>query len=258
MLFHFVSKPKKPVISKTMTTHVTNNLNSRNNEYDLLIVDDDSEVRELLTEYFSLKGYKVLSASHGIEYKDVYSKNIVRLVIMDIEMPGQNGIELLKWTKQNDNSPPVLMLSARDQLQDKISGLELGAEDYIVKPFEPRELLARVKVILRREKGDTAEEVYFSGFTFNLTDRILTYEKQVIKLTTGEEELLAIFCTNPNKILSREFITKKIKGYEHLPFDRTIDIRITRLRKKLELNPSSSNILKTVRSKGYQLITANK
>lgn len=226
-----------------------------NNSFDLIIVDDDSDVRALLNEYFTLQGYSVITASHGVHYKKLYQDNHFRLVIMDIEMPGESGFELLKWTRSQNNPPPVLMLSARSNLNDKVLGLDIGAEDYIVKPFEPRELLARVTVILRRESKNIIRQVQFGDFTFCLSSQSLTLQDKTIKITTSEAELLTIFCQHPSKVLTREFITQQIKGYQHDPFDRTIDIRITRLRKKIEQDPSNPRFLKTVRAKGYQLIT---
>jgi DNA-binding response OmpR family regulator len=224
------------------------------NRYDLLVVDDDSDVRELLTEFFRQKGYSVIAASHGAEYKKLYRDNLLRLVIMDIEMPGESGIELLRWTQQQPNSIPMLLLSANNRVEIKIKGLSIGADDYLVKPFEPRELLARVEVILRREPQQATHCIAFSGYQYFLSTKLLMRDAHVVKLTTAEEELLAILCEQPNKVLSREYITQRIKGYDHDPFDRTIDIRVTRLRKKLQITDSSVSGLKTIRGKGYQLL----
>ena len=227
------------------------NLLTNKSEYDIIVVDDDSDVRNLLVEYLTQQGYRVLSANNGLSYKPLFQQHITRLVILDVVMPGECGLTLLAWTKKQRQSPPVLMLSAKGSLDDKVSGLSIGADDYLVKPFEPRELLARVEVILRRDNKQQVNDFYFAGYHYQLKEQVLTHQETTIKLTTGEHQLLNLFCLHQGKILTRDVITKEIKGYDHDPFDRTIDIRITRLRKKLALSSETNDIIRTVRGQGY-------
>jgi len=220
---------------------------------DIIVVDDDCDLRELLVEYLTQNQYSVLSADGGRQYRQLYQRYRVKLIIMDVVMPGESGLELLAWTKKQDNPPAILMLSAKNSVDDKVSGLEIGAEDYLVKPFEPRELLARIEVIFRRNKQNQATEIKFGEFCYYLKQQQLRKKQNIIPLTTGENQLLQLFCHYQGDILSRDFLTGEIKGYQHDPFDRTIDIRITRLRKKLETDPSHPILIKTIRGKGYQL-----
>jgi len=223
------------------------------NHIDILVVDDDSEIRELLVEYLTQQGYGVLPADCGKSYKLLLSKHQAKLVIMDVMMPGESGLELLAWTNKQPNPPPVLMLSAKGSLDDKVSGLEIGAEDYIVEPFEPMELLARIIVILRRQSTAQLNKVYFGEYTYFRQQQKLLKDNSEVKITTGEQQLLQLFTLYQGKVLSREFLTEQIKGYGHAPFDRTIDIRITRLRKKIDLDPQSPSLITTVRAQGYRL-----
>lgn len=224
-----------------------------NKPFNILVVDDDSDIRELLVEFLTQQKYRVLSADCGKNYKPLLGKYNVKLVIMDIMMPGENGLTLLAWTKKQSNPPPVLMLTAKGSLDDKVTGLTIGAEDYLVKPFEPRELLARIEVILRRQSNILSNEVYFGNFTYYRKEQRLLKKELEIKITTGEHQLLQLFCQFQGEILSREFLTEQIKGYGHDPFDRTIDIRITRLRKKIDVIANSPSLITTVRAQGYRL-----
>lgn len=221
--------------------------------FDIIIVDDDSEIRSLLVEYLSQQGYHVLSADCGKTYKPLLIKHKVKLVIMDVMMPGENGLSLLAWTNRQQNPPPVLMLTAKGSLNDKVTGLTNGAEDYLVKPFEPRELLARIAVILRRQSNDQINQVYFGKYTYYLQQQRLLRDNKEIKITTGEHQLLQLFSQHQGKVLSREFLTEQIKGYDHDPFDRTIDIRITRLRKKIDTDSGLPSLITTIRAQGYRL-----
>jgi len=227
---------------------------SKSSLFDILVVDDDGDLRELLKEFLEQKGLSVSTAANGKELKNQYISSKFRLIIMDIQMPGETGITLLKWLQKQTLPPPVLMLTANSTLDNKIEGLTLGAEDYMIKPFEPLELLTRIQVIFRREAPESKTSLLFSEFEFFFADLSLTFKGAPINLTSGEQELVELFCRHPNTILNRDFITQHIKGYEFDPFDRTIDIRITRLRKKLQSQTKQLPPLKTVRGKGYQLI----
>jgi len=225
----------------------------------LLVVDDDEKLLDLVIKYLSKEGFQVDGVLDGKAMDAHLAKQKPDLVILDLMLPGEDGLSIARRLRSG-SAVPILMLSARGEDIDRIIGLEVGADDYLAKPFNPRELSARVKAILRRtgEKeqaagGDAAQaEVYrFGSFQLNLTTNALTREGEAINLTSGEFSLLEAFVKNPNRVLSRDHLIELIKGYERSPYDRSVDVRVTRLRKKLEQNPEQPQFIRTVWGRGY-------
>ncbi|MBI3186829.1 MAG: response regulator [Gammaproteobacteria bacterium] len=221
----------------------------------LLIVDDDADLRELLQQYLTREGFLADLASDAGEMDALLSTQIYDLMILDLMMPGEGGLSIIRRLN-SQMRPAILILSARGQDIDRILGLEMGADDYIAKPFNPRELLARIKAVLRRHppKLDTqsAHLYSFGPFQINRHTHTISKHGEDIALTESEYNMLIIFIQHPNKLLDRDFLLNKIYGYERNPFDRSIDIRITRLRKKLEDDPGKPRYIRTIWGKGYQ------
>lgn len=223
----------------------------------ILVVDDDPGLRELLQEYLSSQGYQVNAVADGLAMEQHLRQDTADLVILDLMLPGEDGLTLARKLKARGQQP-VIMLSARGEDVDRIVGLEVGADDYLAKPFNPRELLARIRAVLRRgedatPKVDTgAQAIYrFSSFQFNPNSRKLLKNGTEISLTAREFDLLSIFSEHPNRVLSRDFLMDVMKGYERDPFDRSIDVTVTRLRRKIEDNPSQPEYVRTVWGEGY-------
>ncbi|PLY15381.1 MAG: two-component system response regulator OmpR [Sedimenticola sp.] len=222
----------------------------------LLVVDDEPELRALLKRYLKEQGYTVDAVADGAAMERYLKKNSVDLIILDLMMPGDDGLTLARRLRQQGDQA-IIILSARGDEVDKIVGLEVGADDYLAKPFNPRELLARVRAVLRRSRnkahadGSAEQMVRFGPFELNLYSHKLTREKAEIPLTLGEFELLRIFVQNPNNVLSRDRLLDLTKGYERSPFDRSIDVRVNRLRRKIEVDASEPVYLRTIWGAGY-------
>lgn len=226
-------------------------------ESKLLIVDDEKKLRNLLSTYLSKEGFIVTAVGDGIEMDNHLVNHEVDLVILDLMLPGEDGFSIGRRLHQQ-NKLPVIILSARGSETDRIIGLESGADDYLPKPFNPRELLARIRSVLRRNSLETnalstkKTHVYqFDPFCLDINKHELTKEGVMVDLTTGEFNILAMFFQNPNRVLSRDVLLKTTKGYERGPLDRSVDICIGRLRKKIEPDPSNPIYLKTVWGSGY-------
>lgn len=228
----------------------------------ILIVDDEAEVRTLLREYFELEGYRVSEARDGIELRSHLDKHPVTLITLDVNLPGQDGFALAREIRATRNVP-IVMISGKHDPIDRVIGLELGADDYITKPFNLREVLARVRAVLRRYQpedhtpsamtGQRKDERYaFDGFALSIQRRELTDSSgRVIELTTAEFNLLELLVTRPSRVMSRDNIMDHLKGHEWSPFDRSIDTLIARLRKKIEGDTEHPRLIKTVRGVGY-------
>ena len=223
----------------------------------ILVVDDDPGLRELLQQYLSSQGYEVRTVADGLAMEQHMRQQGVDLVILDLMLPGEDGLALARKLKARGQQP-IIMLSARGEDIDRIVGLEVGADDYLAKPFNPRELLARIRAVLRRvdEASAKTEEgtqaVYrFGSFQLNFNSRSLLKDGAEISLTAREFDLLSIFVEHPNRVLNRDFLMNLIKGYERDPFDRSIDVTVTRLRRKIEEDPSSPEYVRTVWGEGY-------
>lgn len=223
----------------------------------LLVVDDDPEILELTEEYLSKQGFNVACVPSGeamLEYLDGAS---VDLIILDLMLPGEHGLNLARALKHKGDIP-IIIVSAQGDDVDRIVGLEVGADDYIAKPFNPRELLARVRAVLRRARrgaepagSQGGGAVSFGPFTLDLASHQLLRNGSQVALTSGEFDLLAILAEHPNKVLHRDRILDLLTGAERSPFDRSIDVRVTRLRSKIEADPSSPVFIKTIWGKGY-------
>jgi two-component system OmpR family response regulator len=227
----------------------------------ILVVDDHEDIRSLLGSYLEQHGYRASVASGGKEMRAILAANTVDLVVLDVMMPDEDGITLLKSLREN-SAIPVIMLTAMSEDADAVLGLEMGADDYVSKPFSPRVLLARVKAVLRREheapqNGDTTKksnsnQLCFANWRLDLKQRQLIAEDGVIvALSTSEFNLLQVFLNHSEQILSRDQILNFTKGRDAHPFDRSIDNLISRLRKKIEVDPSEPTLIKTVWGGGY-------
>lgn len=218
----------------------------------LLVVDDDPELRELITAYLTKQGYHITAVADGVEMDGALLAEDIDLVILDLMLPGEDGLSIAKRLKQ-DTDTPIIIVSAQGEDVDRIVGLEVGADDYIAKPFNPRELLARVRAVMRRAhgKGSDAGAVSFGEYRLDLNAQRLSKGREPVSLTSGELDLLTILVRHPNRVLDRDRILDLLTGAERSPFDRSIDVRITRLRSKIEPNPGSPTYIRTVWGKGY-------
>lgn len=224
----------------------------------ILIVDDDPGLRELLQRYLTDQGYSVASAEDGVAMDRHLAENPVDLIILDLMLPGEDGLTIAG--RLSKSTPiPIIILSARGEDIDRIVGLEVGADDYLAKPFNPRELLARIRAVMRRRQGaDSGEEKdgarkirEFGPFRLDLTARILSRDGEETALTSGEYMLLEALVGHPNRVLSRDALVDLLKGYDRSPFDRSVDVRITRLRRKIEPDPKAPIYIRTVWGVGY-------
>lgn len=226
-------------------------------ETTLLVVDDDREIRLLLSEYLEGHGFQVLAAADGDEMNRLLRASPVDLVILDLTLPGVDGLELCRQVRQN-SILPVIMLTARAESYDRILGLEMGADDYLAKPFEPRELLARIRSVLRRftstQQPQRATRLRFAGWSANLATRQLVNPQGILVSLSGAEfRLLKVFLENPNRVLTREQLMQHTQSRESEHFDRSIDLQVSRLRQKLGEEARTPQLVKTVRSEGYVL-----
>ena len=227
----------------------------------ILVVDDDSDVRFMLRRYLGRHGFDVEAVEDGARMREVIGEQQFDLVVLDLNMPGEDGISLARFLR--DNHPVgIIMLTAAAEVVDRIVGLEVGADDYVTKPFEPRELLARIKSVLRRleSAGPAAAgpsvaadgRMPFGACSLDMDARQLFDENgEEITITSMEYDLLKAFADHPNKVLSRDQLLNLAHNRDWEPFDRSIDIRITRLRRKIEPDPAKPQIIKTVRGAGY-------
>ncbi len=223
----------------------------------ILIVDDDREIRDLLAKFLKQHGYRVTTAQDGREMKRCVEDWAIDLIVLDVMMPGDDGLTLCRNLRASSQMP-VIMLTAMGEETDRIIGLEMGADDYLAKPFNPRELLARIKAVLRRTSGQTQSDIQegdcfiFNDWEFRPEQRELKNDEGVlVPLSRGEFELLDTFVRHPNRVLNRDQLLDMARGREAIPFDRAIDVQVSRLRKKLKDDPKSPAIIKTVRGGGY-------
>jgi two-component system OmpR family response regulator len=225
----------------------------------ILVVDDQKEICEVVQQYLSSEGYRVSVAHDGAGMRKVMGQDPVDLVILDLMLPGEDGLTLARQLRE-DSTVGIIILTGRSETVDRIIGLEMGADDYLPKPFHLRELLARVKSVLRRassraqmEKPASARaRARFAGWHLDLATReLVSPEGGEVRLTTGEFDLLAAFVNNANEVLTRDRLLDLARNRESGPFDRTIDVQVGRLRRKLEPDPENPTIIKTVRGTGY-------
>lgn len=226
----------------------------------ILVVDDDREIRDLVTRYLIKHGLRARGAADGRQMHQALDDWSIDLIVLDLMLPGEDGLSLCRKLRA-DSKIPVIMLTAMGEETDRIVGLEMGADDYVAKPFNPRELLARIKAVLRRvEDGqaaarpdaDRANVLVFAGWRLDLQRRDLTSSDNVlVPLSAGEYDLLLAFVTRPQRVLSRDQLLDLARGREAQPFDRAIDVQVSRLRRKIEVDPGNPALIKTVRGGGY-------
>ncbi|MBF0621890.1 MAG: response regulator [Magnetococcales bacterium] len=230
----------------------------------ILIVEDDKETRLLLKDYLNKNGYDALAAGDGTEMWSILNEQSVDLIVLDLMLPGDDGLTLCRTlrAKNSYDSIPIIMLTARGGETDRIIGLEMGADDYLPKPYNPRELLARIKSVLRRTRLQPREDLengdpkayQFSGWHLSIVAQQLTAPDGVlVPLTRGEFDLLLIFLSHPDQVMNRDALMGLYRNREATPFDRGIDVQIGRLRKRLREDPKNPRILRTVWGQGYIL-----
>jgi two-component system phosphate regulon response regulator OmpR len=228
----------------------------------ILVVDDDSRIRELLRRYLGQEGFEVTLAEDGKALNRVLLRETADLIVLDLMMPGEDGLSICRRLRAANDRTPIIMLTAKDEDVDRIVGLEVGADDYLGKPFNPRELLARIHAVLRRRPPSEApgapssesEVVNFGPYVFYLSARTLARDGKDVPLTTGEFAMLKALVRHPRQPLSREKLAQLARGRELEPFDRSLDVQISRLRKLIEQDASSPRFIQTVWGVGYVFV----
>ncbi len=231
----------------------------------ILVVDDDLRLRDLLKRYLTEQGFAVDTVPDGSALDRAFTRNRYDLVVLDVMLPGEDGTAIcrrLRGSAAAEANIPIIMLTAKGDDVDRIVGLEMGADDYLPKPFNPRELVARINAVLRRQSplpppgapADDDEIVVFGPFSLNLGTRALTRDGVAVPMTTGEFGLLKVLVQHPRKPLSRDKLTEIARGREHDSFDRAIDVQVSRLRKLLGEDPSNPRYIQTVWGLGYMFV----
>jgi two-component system, OmpR family, response regulator len=231
----------------------------------LAVLDDETEITELLANYLTQQGFRVSQLHSGPALMELMASDAPALVLLDLGLPGEDGFVIARRLREHWRCGLVIVTGRGDAI-DKVVGLEVGADDYVTKPFDLRELLARIKAVLRRlaPTGPATEtapgertRLRFAGWELDTAARrLVDPQARPIALTTGEFDLLAVFARHPGRVLSRDFLLEATRGREAAPFDRTIDVQVGRLRKKLEADPEDPQIIKSVRGAGYVLVPA--
>ena len=223
-------------------------------EKSVLVIDDDEKLNKLLKGYLIKFGFKVVTATHPDDGLDLLEQELPDIIILDIMLPDKDGFEVCKEIRKT-HSVPIIMLTARGEVTDKIVGLELGADDYLPKPFEPRELVARIQSILRRSKQIVKiNKIKIGNLVIDLNKQTVQLNGKFIDLTTMEFEMLAVFVKNPGTVLNRDRIMHKTHDMNWEAFNRTVDVLVSRLRQKLGDDPKNPSLIKTVWGKGYKFI----
>jgi two-component system OmpR family response regulator len=232
----------------------------------VLVVDDDPRIRTMLQRYLAEEGLRVSGAGDGATMLALLEREPIDLVLLDLMMPGEDGLSLARDIRQRSEIP-IIMLTGKRDLIDRVVGLEAGADDYITKPFELREVLARIRTVMRRARprataavpaaqSAAGEVLVFEGWRLDVLRRELKQATGgVVPLTAGEFDLLCVFARHPNRVLSRDQLTDLVKGREWAAYDRAVDTQVARLRKKIEADPGDPTLIKTVRSGGYVFAT---
>ena len=226
----------------------------------ILVVDDDREIRDLLARFLERNRFRVTAVRDGRDARRAWANGNYQLVVLDLMLPGESGLDLARWMRGQGNVP-IVMLTAMGDETDRIIGLELGADDYVPKPFNPRELMARMRAVMRRtgERDERRPEsenrvLRFAGWTLEpLRRRLLNPDGAEVPLTGGEYELLVALLDRANRVLTRDMLLDLLRGRQAGPFDRAIDVAISRLRRKLEDDGRNAQVIKTVRGGGYVL-----
>lgn len=226
-------------------------------EKKFLVVDDDEQIRNLMVNFLTQQGALVTTASQGHEMKDFLQKDSFDLIILDIMLPESDGFELCNFTRKEGYNTPIIMLTALNEDEERIKGLDLGADDYLTKPFNLQELLARIKAVLRRTQGELKHKASifeFENWILDKTKRqLFKKEGMEVVLTDGEYRLLEVLLENPKTVLDRDLLLERVENRQTGVFDRSIDVRISRLRQKLGEDCKNPTLIKTVRGGGYIL-----
>ncbi len=228
----------------------------------ILVVDDDLRLRDLLQRYLTEQGFAVSTSSDALAMDRLLARERFDLLVLDLMLPGEDGLSVCRRLRGTKNTIPIIMLTARGEDVDRIVGLEMGADDYLPKPFNPRELVARINAVMRRRAAPTPpgapsasmESVSFGGMTVDLATRTLDKDGASISLTTGEFALLRVLVTHPRVPLSRDKLMELARGREYEVFDRSIDVQVSRLRKMIEKDPAHPTYIQTVWGFGYVFI----
>jgi two-component system OmpR family response regulator len=228
----------------------------------LLVIDDDHEIRDLLTRFMEKNGFRITAVRDAREARRAWTRGAFQLVVLDLMLPGESGLDLARWLRDQEDVP-IVMLSAMGEDTDRIIGLELGADDYIAKPFNPRELMARIRAVMRRatdtqDSASSGERIArplrFAGWTLEpARRRLLNPEGVEVPLTGGEYDLLFALLERANRVLTRDMLLDLLRGRQAGPFDRAIDVAVSRLRRKLDDQGGGAQLIKTVRGGGYVL-----
>ncbi len=232
----------------------------------ILVVDDDARIRDLLRRYLSQEGFEVLLAEDGRALNKQLTRETVDLIVLDLMLPGEDGLTICRRLRAANDTTPIIMLTAKVEDVDRIVGLEVGADDYLSKPFNPRELLARINAVMRRRPaieapGAPSKEpmtVSFGPFEFDLALRRLSRDGETLPLTTGEFSMLKALVRHPRQPLSRDKLAQLARGRDFEPFDRSLDVQISRLRKLLETDPTQPRYIQTVWGVGYVFVPDEK
>jgi two-component system, OmpR family, response regulator len=224
----------------------------------ILVVDDDPQIRSLLNEYLAENELRVSAASNGAQMSEILAEETIDLVVLDLRLAGEDGMAIARTLREQSSVPIVMLTAVRDEA-DRVMGLELGADDFLTKPFSPRELLARIRTVLRRTKGAALVQARqqelrayrFADFELNLRTRRLKRAAAYIQLTNGEFNLLAALLATPQRILTRDQLLEASRVYDNEVYDRSIDVQILRLRRKIEEDPSQPRFILTERGVGY-------
>ena len=237
----------------------------------VLVVDDEPRIRTMLRRYLGEEGFQVSEAGEGAAMRAILARESIHLVLLDLMIPGEDGLSLARYVRQHSDIP-IIMLTGKGDLIDRVVGLEAGADDYITKPFELREVLARIRTVLRRARPQApkpapasaaavaaSELLMFDSWKLDLVRRELHRANgEAVPLTAGEFELLHVFARHPNRVLSRNQLIDLVKGREWAAYDRAVDTQVGRLRKKIESDPANPVLIKTVRGGGYIFAAAVK
>ena len=231
------------------------------NSHHILVVDDDTRLRDLLTRYLGEQGFEVKGVADGQQMDKLRSRQHFHLIVLDLMMPGEDGLSICRRLRGTGDLTPIIMLTAKGDEVDRIVGLEMGADDYLPKPFNPRELLARIQAVLRRQGNrppgapdEESETIRFGNIEVDLAARTLKRGDESLSLTTGEFAVLKVLLHHPREPLSRDKLMALARGREQGPFDRAIDVQVSRLRKLIESDPAQPRYLQTVWGFGYVFI----
>jgi two-component system phosphate regulon response regulator OmpR len=227
----------------------------------IIVVDDDTELLGMLRRYLGEHGFHVNALVDAVRLDHLLKREPYDALVLDLMMPGEDGLSVCRRLRAASHTIPILMLTARGDPVDRIVGLEMGADDYLAKPFDPRELIARLNAMLRRQKmqhtattWSSDEIIGFGPFSLNISRMQLLRDDQPVGLSSMEFQVLRIFAANPHRPMSREHLLEKIKGREHESLDRSLDVQVLRLRRKIESNPSAPKYIRTIWGVGYMFV----